>query len=241
MDLNKKKFKVIKNVISKDFASFIYDYFLLKRQVNITLMDRHYFSPFETMFGVWNDDHIPNTYSHYADILTETLLLKLLPKVEKESGFKLNPNYSFFRIYKKGDILTRHKDRFSCEISITLNVGGDPWPIYIDPTGEDNVPSHQCFNKKEQPSIKPNAHKGIKVNLKPGDMLLYKGNELEHWRDSFDGENHGQIFLHYNNVKTKNSKQNIYDGRLHLGLPTVHGISLSSQYDLRNVDFDKKE
>jgi hypothetical protein len=241
MNLNKKKFKVIRKVITKDFASFIYDYFLMKRQVYKTLMDQNYFSPFETMFGVWNDDHIPNTYSMYADVLTETLLLKLLPKIEKETELKLNPNYSYFRIYKKGDILTRHKDRFSCEISITLHVGGDPWSIYIDPTGEDNVSYDKGFNKEGQPPIKSSAHKGIKVNLKPGDMLLYKGSELEHWRDSFDGENHGQIFLHYNDIKTPNAKENIYDGRLHLGLPTVRGIELSSRYNLITSGSNKKK
>ena len=29
---------------------------------------------------------------------------------------------------KKGDVLHRHKDRYSCEISTTVNLGGDsPW------------------------------------------------------------------------------------------------------------------
>jgi hypothetical protein len=45
---------------------------------------------------------------------------------------KLNPTYAYARIYKKGDILHRHKDRFSCEISTTLNLGGDDWPIFIE-------------------------------------------------------------------------------------------------------------
>ena len=50
-------------------------------------------------------------------------------------------------------------------------------------------------------------------------MLVYRGNELEHWREPFDGENCGQVFLHYNNLATKGSKQNLFDKRLHLGLP----------------------
>jgi hypothetical protein len=53
--------------------------------------------------------------------------------MEKQTGLKLIPTYSYARIYKKGDILHRHKDRFSCEISTTLNLGGDSWPIYIEP------------------------------------------------------------------------------------------------------------
>ena len=42
-------------------------------------------------------------------------------------------------LIKKVIELKRHKDRPSCEISTTLNLGGDPWPIFIDGTGENNV------------------------------------------------------------------------------------------------------
>jgi len=50
-------------------------------------------------------------------------------------------------------------------------------------------------------------------------MLVYRGNLLEHWRESFEGENCGQVFLHYNDIKTKGAQENIYDRRMHLGLP----------------------
>jgi hypothetical protein len=50
-------------------------------------------------------------------------------------------------------------------------------------------------------------------------MLVYKGSELEHWRESFKGKNCAQVFLHYNNLNTNGAKENIYDTRLHLGLP----------------------
>jgi len=209
----KNKFKIIKKAISKDLSLFVYNYFLMKRQVAKTLLEKRYISPFETMFGVWTDMQVPNTYSHYADIVMETLLLKLQPVMEKETGLKLNPNYSYARIYKKGDILKRHKDRFSCEISTTLNLGGDSWPIYLDLTGTDNL-----INEKQN-LIKPNAPKGIKVNLKPGDMLVYKGNLLEHWREPFEGEDCAQVFLHYNNVATSGADENVFDKRIHLGLP----------------------
>ena len=165
------------------------------------IINYKYISPFNEYFGKWTDEQVPNTYSHYADIAMETLLLKLQPLVEKKTNLKLIPNYSYARIYKKGDILHRHKDRFSCEISTTLNLGGEVWPIYLNIIDKDNV------------------HKEIKINLKPGDMLIYNGNLLEHWRDSFDGEDCAQVFLHYNNVSTKGSKENMFDGRLHLGLP----------------------
>jgi hypothetical protein len=196
----KNKYIIVKNAISEELSDFAYKYFLLKRQVAETLFNTKYISPFEEMYGVWNDSQVPNTYSNYADMVMEVLLVKLLPLMEKVTKLKLNPNYSYARIYKEGDILKRHKDRFSCEISTTLNLGGDVWPIYLDPTGKEN-------------------NKGIKVILNPGDMLVYKGNELEHWREPFTGEKCAQVFLHYNNIATENAKDNIFDRRPHLGLP----------------------
>ena len=62
------------------------------------------------------------------------------------------------------------------------------------------------------------SNKGISINLKPGDMLVYQGMVLEHWREEFQGDNCAQVFLHYNNQKSKNADKNIYDGRKHLGL-----------------------
>ena len=120
--------------------------------------------------------------------------------METHTGLKLSPTYSYARIYKKGDDLKRHKDRFSCEISTTLNLGGDPWPIYLEPSGEE-------------------GKEGIKVDLEPGDMLVYRGIDLEHWRYKFEGENCGQVFLHYNNEEHPDASKNKNDGRVHLGLP----------------------
>jgi len=60
----------------------------------------------------------------------------------------------------------------------------------------------------------------LKVDLKKGDMLVYSGCELEHWRNKFKGKEHIQVFLHYNNRKTPGAKENIFDKRPHLGLPS---------------------
>jgi len=212
-NFKKDKFTIIEKTIDLKIANFIYNYFLMKRQVAKTMFNEKYISPFTTEFGIWNDSQVPNTYSHYADIAMETLLLLVQPVMEKKTGIKLIPTYSYARIYKKGDILNRHKDRFSCEISTTLNLGGDPWPIYIEPD------SKMGKFVEGKGYISDNT-KGIKVNLKPGDMLVYRGNLLEHWREPFEGENCGQVFLHYNNRKTPGAKDNMFDKRIHLGLPS---------------------
>jgi len=193
-------YKVIRQAISKELADFVYSYFLMKRNVARKLFDDRYISQLNSDYGVWNDEQIPETYSHYADIAMETLLQNLQPKMEEETGLKLTPTYSYARIYKKGDELKRHKDRYSCEVSTTLNLGGDKWPIYLEPSGEE-------------------GKEGIKVDLDPGDSLIYKGCEVEHWREAFEGENCGQVFLHYNDASGENAEENKYDGRPFLGLP----------------------
>jgi len=200
MSFKKNKYKVLRGAISKELASFVYSYFIKKRRIARFLFDQKYISPFTEYWGIWNDEQVPNTYSHYSDTVMETLLEALKVKMEKETGYKLNETYSYARIYKTADVLHRHKDRYSCEVSTTLNLGGDPWPIYLDPTG-----------KKGQA--------GIKVELEPGDMLIYSGCDLEHWREEFKGKDCGQVFLHYNDAKKKAAKTNKFDGRPFLGLP----------------------
>jgi len=209
-----KKYTIIKSAISKELSDFIYNYFLLKRKVARTYFDLKFISPFTEYFGVWNDKQVPETYSHYGDIAMETLLEKLLPLMKEKTELNLIPTYAYARIYKKGDILKRHKDRTSCEISTTLNLGGNPWPIYLSP--DENVGIPESDGGEKGITTASNA-KGIKVDLEPGDMLIYSGCVLEHWREEFKGENCGQVFLHYNNVDTQGDK-NIYDGRPHLGL-----------------------
>ena len=221
-----KKFKrnhfmVIKSAVSNDVAEFCYNYFMMKRQVADSMHKFKYLSPYADEWGTWKDEEIPNTYSHYADVAMETLLLAVQPKMEKLTGLKLNPTYSYARIYKKGDILKRHKDRFSCEISTTMNLGGDPWPIYIEAKKNVGLPKDGF--------VSSTTNEGTKVTLKPGDMLVYKGMLLEHWRDTFLGDNCAQVFLHYNDVNSKDADKNIYDTRPHLGLPAYFkGVKLNS-------------
>ena len=211
MSFKKNKYSLLKKAVSKEIADFAYSYFLIKRKVAKFLFDQKYISPFTEYWGRWNDPQAPNTYAHYGDIVMETLLQKVKPVMEKHTGMKLSETYSYARIYKKGDVLARLKDRYSCEISTTLNLGGDPWPIYLDPTGK-------------------RGQAGIKIDLGPGDMLIYSGCDLEHWREEFEGKDCGQVFLHYNRKGSKIAKENEFDKRPFLGLPEWYkGFTVSKK------------
>ena len=195
------KYLVIRNAISYELANFAFNYFLMKRDATEWMHKNNYVSEYTPGFGTWKDTQVFNTYSAYGDTFMETLMMKVLPVMEKHTALKLLPTYSYTRAYKKGDELKRHKDRPSCQISTTLHLGGNEWPIYIDPTGGDNVPT------------------GNRVDLKIGDMLVYSGCELAHWREAFKGNVCVQTFLHYNDANGRFGQENIFDKRPMLGIP----------------------
>ena len=80
----KTKYKVLKKAISSELAKFCYDYFLTKRKVARFMFDQKWASPFATEWGTWNDSQVPNTYSHYGDIVMETLLQTLRGKMDRD-------------------------------------------------------------------------------------------------------------------------------------------------------------
>jgi hypothetical protein len=123
------------------------------------------------------DANMPDTPCSYGDPFMEALLDVLIPTVEAASGMQLHPTYSYYRVYKRGDRLAPHRDRPSCETSLSITLGyqaDQPWPLWI----EDSDGAHP-------------------VILRGGDGVLYKGIERSHWRDPFDGEHLVQVFLHY--------------------------------------------
>ena len=212
MSFKKNKYQVIRGAISKEVAALAYTYLQISAEADNWMLNNGVTHQGNPLLGRFNDVQVPGSYAKYSDRLMETLLVKTIAVMQKKTGLKLVPTYSYTRLYRKGNILRRHKDRPSCEISTTLNLGGDEWPIFIDPTGSDNV----IDEYKE--IHKPNAPKGIEVNLKQGDMLIYSGCELEHWREPFQGKLCGQVFLHYNHADGQFAKSNLYDKRPMLGI-----------------------
>ena len=88
--------------------------------------------------------------------------------------------------------LKKHKDRPSCEISVTVNIGSDgtKWPIFME---------------------------GTSIDLNEGDAVIYLGRELTHWRKEFQGDWCAQTFLHYVDKEGENKNQ-FRDGRPYWGV-----------------------
>jgi hypothetical protein len=136
---------------------------------------------------------VPQAYSWYGNHTTEGLLLSLKPLIEKHFDKELYPTYSYYRIYWKNSSLIKHKDKFECEysVSVCVDCNDTNWPIFFD---------------------------DVEVVLTPGDIVIYKGMEVEHWRELYNGTEQIQIFLHY--VDKNGPYANLkFDRRPMLGLP----------------------
>ena len=214
MSFKTKKYQIIRGALSKELANFIFNYMMLQRDAVDFMVKNNKVNPANPFIGTRTDQQIPGAYSKYGDWVMETLLQYMRPIMKAKTGMDLVPTYSYTRLYEKGNILHRHKDRPSCEISTTLHLGGEEWPIYMDTTGANNILS----GRETTTIVKPGAPKGIQVDLKVGDMLIYSGCELEHWREPFEGNVCSQVFLHYNHANGPYAKTNLFDKRPLLGV-----------------------
>jgi len=135
----------------------------------------------------------------YGDALIDNLMNALLPAVSYCTGLALYPTYSYARIYKAGDKLPPHRARRACEISLSLKLGQQP-----------DTPWALCVEDSQK--------KAAAATLGPGDALVYRGIELTHWREPYQGEQLVQTFLHYVDQNGPNAGQR-FDGRSALGTP----------------------
>jgi len=139
------------------------------------------------------DPQCPISEAVHGTVTFDQLLVDLLPHFEKACGKRLYPTYSYARLYKPGEELKKHTDRPACEISATITLGleGNPWSIYMA---------------------------GNKVDMQVGDAVLYRGMDVEHWREKYtEGQWQAQVFLHYVDADGSHANQK-YDGRASLGL-----------------------
>lgn len=189
----KQRYALFNNVLSKEMCKFLTNYMFLKR-------DAGYLEPPLELGG--SDSQCPLSWSIYGDPAFDTLLAQLTSPLSAMLGVDLLPAYTYARIYQPGEVLEWHVDRPSCEISGTMTIGKSAdanWPIYVGTPG----------------SIE---RVGAPIDIGIGELLMYSGCEVPHWRDEFDGEWQVQVFFHYVRKDGPYAKEHIRDGRASLGI-----------------------
>jgi hypothetical protein len=210
---NKQKFVKIEQFISKETADLLYHHVKL----SVTRLDyilTHNIKTGQELHATFGDTQtlLSRDYCCYCDPIFDSLLDLSTRKIKEFTNLDLIPTYTYHRLYTTGTDLARHKDRESCTVSTTLCLGYDVsnvnssvypdynWPMWVK-TVNENGEDHN-----------------IPIQMNPGDMIIYRGCEVEHWREPFLGKNLAQVFLHFNDVNTQGT-ENLYDGRPMLGLP----------------------
>ena len=178
-------------VIGKDFKYTVVPNFLDQGEIDLLTQYTEIMHRTNTKNFDFHISEVGDTNCH-GDPVFDSLLLTKKRIMEKTTGLKLLPTYSFWRMYTKYAILRKHKDRPACEISVTVHIGSDgtPWPIYMD---------------------------GKPINTKPGDAAIYMGPVVEHFRERFMGDWHSQVFLHYVNAEGPHANE-YRDGRAYWGI-----------------------
>jgi hypothetical protein len=196
MTFQTDKYTHIKSAISPDMLRYLQIMCDMHERCNLFHTPATEENPFP--FG---DPQSPNSYAQYGSILSDSLITFFREKFSLITGKNLVEAYSYWRAYYKGAILEKHKDRPSCEYSATVCIkkGNTPWPIYFE-----------TLDGRE-----------VQIDMDSGDLIVYKGDMLNHWRDPYEGDRHVQIFTHYVD-KQGPYKENAYDGRDFLGLSHLH-------------------
>ena len=84
-----KKYLVVKNFIPKEMSDFLFSVFLNKKSVTDFLFRTKYISPFEKIFGFYNDPQMnnhKNTFALYGDAIFDTLLYNSTKKISGLTG-----------------------------------------------------------------------------------------------------------------------------------------------------------
>ena len=142
--------------------------------------------------SIKNDDN--SSKGIYGPHLGQTFITFLTPFLSHISGKNLVPTFSYFRQYKALNSLKKHKDRPSCQYAVSIQIdksSNKPWPFYL-----------QDLNGKE-------------VKFKPdlGDIIFYKGEELEHWRNELPYDYSSHLFLGWVDGDNSHYRKHWFDGR----------------------------
>jgi len=189
MSFKNNGFEIVRNIIEPQLLEHLKTEFKMIRDVK-------FFQSGKKNKYSFGDKKSPNSFSIYSATCFESLSVILNNKMNEVTDLKLFPTYTYARIYYNNAILTPHTDRQSCEYSTTICIDStDLWDFYIK--GKDN--------------------KTKKIILNQGDMCVYSGFELEHWREPYEGTQQIQCFLHYvnSNGPYKNYK---FDKRPMMGI-----------------------
>jgi len=155
---------------------------------------------------------------HYAPMAG--FLWGMTPAVSALVGRELLPTYSYFRMYRQGDICRVHSDRYACEHSLSLLLAASdelPWPLEVG-SGHIDQP-----RERADEDFGDEAYDSIAMH--PGDAVLYQGVHRLHGRITPNRNRwSAHLFLHWVDPNGAYAKE-AFDG---MRIPETETLSLET-------------
>lgn len=128
---------------------------------------------------------------HYSPL--NSFLWGLTPTITAIVERDLQPSYSYFRIYREGDICRVHSDRYACEHSVSLMLATSdnlPWALDMGSIPVENPVARADEDFGDEPYSS--------VPMEDGDAVLYQGVARTHGRITPNPNRwSAHLFLHW--------------------------------------------
>lgn len=199
-----ERYVVLRNFIPKEIINFALDSWkVLETSSEYSDLDYHRveLSPTDGAEGI-TESSFRKSYSSHSAPHSVSLNRYMKNRLSEVLTIPLLETYAFSRKYLRGAMLGAHTDRPSCEISCTFPLAyatddRKPWKIWVN-----NERNWVGVDQKEQyassAAIPPAQRKNCRsVSLEVGDVLLYQGPNIVHWRDTLQGDFSYHVFCHY--------------------------------------------
>jgi hypothetical protein len=152
-------------------------------RAHVAALARYYAAAIDNGLVQYSDQD--KRWQRHGDPVAGLFHQLLAPVVQAVVREPIKPSYPFFAAYPRGACLPRHTDREQCEYTVTMLVGHESaargelaWPICLEPPRR--------------------GRRSVRVRQRPGDMAIFKGREIPHWRPVLRTASRTlHLFLHF--------------------------------------------
>ena len=124
--------------------------------------------------------------------LSRFLHYELLTLIEKITGRRLKPSYTYLCGYVNGADLPSHTDRPECEYTVSFLIEKDTnWPIYL------HKKKQQVANKGRTGERYLDHNECVELDCEEGGIIMFQGCDHLHFRHKYEGKNYNVVLLHY--------------------------------------------
>lgn len=174
-------------------------------EFQINALQRFYKQYVAQGFMEFGDEQVNNRYRQHNEPLARFIHHNFAKLMSLVAETKISPSYCYAASYKDSAELKPHRDREQCKYSISFQVDYEPipknkvspWSINIAEPFEVNN-QNISMSWSEFKNYSDQIKKTKSMNVKCGDGIFYKGQELIHYREKLPKDHTStSLFFHF--------------------------------------------